>query len=426
MLKALISNKEKLLELGNTPLNENYSAVIHKKLSEKLAHTGKFLILCGFSELKCKALADLEDLKGTRIEHGFKRAFMSLFGQDHDTFTSTMFLNVDQLQKQLDKDDFQEDGSIEAFWVINRQFQKFIDSQFSLDYDRQYDRRVNKRQMQTRESKIDTGKAVDDDLVVTKSSGTESEVHDDNNMSGNDTNADDGDIRPIYDEEKMVEEKVFAIAALKNELRKLKGNSVDTNHSTLLPKKSESAFAKPDHMIASSSSRNSFKNMSRFSSNDMVHNHYLDEAKKKTQERDRNSKTSVMTSARFQSTADDSKPKPRSTNHSSRSLPISKSSYVTITAMPKANHSKSPSSFSDPTCFFYSTCNKCVFIAIHDACITKLLKEVNSRTKIQSHKTRDRSKPVDQKSHTQIPGRQIFTGHTFLPIRLPLCMRNIS
>ncbi|GJR23194.1 hypothetical protein Tco_0971721 [Tanacetum coccineum] len=47
-----------------------------------------------------------EDLKGTRIEHGFKWAFMSLFGQDDDTFTSTMFLNVDPLQKQLDKDEF--------------------------------------------------------------------------------------------------------------------------------------------------------------------------------------------------------------------------------------------------------------------------------------------------------------------------------
>ncbi|GJY47942.1 hypothetical protein Tco_0437898 [Tanacetum coccineum] len=46
------------------------------------------------------------DLKGTRIEHGFKRAFMSLFGQDKETFTSMMLLNVDQLQKQLDKDDF--------------------------------------------------------------------------------------------------------------------------------------------------------------------------------------------------------------------------------------------------------------------------------------------------------------------------------
>nr|GFB56130.1 hypothetical protein [Tanacetum cinerariifolium] len=73
-------------------------------------------------------LLSKEDLKDTRIEHGFKRAFMSLFGQDADTFTSTMLLNVDQLQKQLDKDEFQEDGSMVAFRVVNNQFQKFIDS----------------------------------------------------------------------------------------------------------------------------------------------------------------------------------------------------------------------------------------------------------------------------------------------------------
>ncbi|GJV27871.1 hypothetical protein Tco_1384319 [Tanacetum coccineum] len=169
-----------------------------------------------------------------------------------------------------------------------------------------------------------------------------------------------------------------------------------------LPKKTESAFAKPDHMIASSSSRNSSKNMPRFSSNDMVHNHYLDVAKKKIQERDRNSTTSVTTSARFQSTADDSKPKPRSNNQTSRSLPVSKSSRVTITAVPKADHSKSYSSFSDSKQFVCSTCHKCVFNANHDACITKLLKEVNSRAKIQSYKTRNSNKPI-------------FTGHRFSP-----------
>nr|GEV65244.1 DNA-directed DNA polymerase [Tanacetum cinerariifolium] len=59
MLKALLSNKEKLQELSSTPLNENYSTVILKKLPEKLGDPGKFLIPCGFSELKCKALADL-------------------------------------------------------------------------------------------------------------------------------------------------------------------------------------------------------------------------------------------------------------------------------------------------------------------------------------------------------------------------------
>ncbi|GJY02744.1 hypothetical protein Tco_0360896 [Tanacetum coccineum] len=59
MLKSLLSNKEKLLDLANTPLNENCSAVILKKLPEKLGDPGKFLILYGFSELKCKSLADL-------------------------------------------------------------------------------------------------------------------------------------------------------------------------------------------------------------------------------------------------------------------------------------------------------------------------------------------------------------------------------
>nr|GEV02904.1 hypothetical protein [Tanacetum cinerariifolium] len=59
MLKALLSNKEKLQELANTPLNENCSAVILKKLPEKLRDPGKFLISCGFNELKCKALDDL-------------------------------------------------------------------------------------------------------------------------------------------------------------------------------------------------------------------------------------------------------------------------------------------------------------------------------------------------------------------------------
>ncbi|GJT03784.1 hypothetical protein Tco_0838246 [Tanacetum coccineum] len=57
--ESLLSNKEKLIELANTPLNENCSAVILKKLPEKLGDLGKFLIPCGFSELKCKALADL-------------------------------------------------------------------------------------------------------------------------------------------------------------------------------------------------------------------------------------------------------------------------------------------------------------------------------------------------------------------------------
>ncbi|GKA27803.1 hypothetical protein Tco_0713971 [Tanacetum coccineum] len=58
--------------------------------------------------------------------------------------------------------------------------------------------------------------ALDASLVVIKSSGIESEVQDEINKSGNDTNVDDVDIRPVYDEEPMakvqltVECNVFA------------------------------------------------------------------------------------------------------------------------------------------------------------------------------------------------------------------------
>ncbi|GKE44273.1 hypothetical protein Tco_1471557 [Tanacetum coccineum] len=55
------------------------------------------------------------DLKGTQTEYGFKLAFVTLFGQDVQTFTGTMFFNVDQLEKQLDKEEFQETRSMAAF-----------------------------------------------------------------------------------------------------------------------------------------------------------------------------------------------------------------------------------------------------------------------------------------------------------------------
>nr|GEX75780.1 copia protein [Tanacetum cinerariifolium] len=58
------------------------------------------------------------DLKGTRTECGFKSAFATLFGQDLKTFTCTMFLNVDQLEKQLAIEEFQEIGSMATFKVL--------------------------------------------------------------------------------------------------------------------------------------------------------------------------------------------------------------------------------------------------------------------------------------------------------------------
>ncbi|GJV38030.1 hypothetical protein Tco_1410507 [Tanacetum coccineum] len=254
----------------------------------------------------------------------------------------------------------------------------------------------------------------------------------------------------------QLQEKGFAIAALKNELRRLTGNSVNTkfekssilgkpalqprrNQSVVrqptafkserpriskqqfasqvdvnndlskpvtthyLPKEKESVVAKPHHMIAPGSSR--------YSSNDMVHNHYLEEAKKKTQESSRNSEPSVMPSARSQSTTNGSKPKPRINNQKSRNWPASKSSCVTTKTVPIAEHSRNSRNFSDSKHFVCSTCQKCVFNANHDSCVTKFLNEVNSRAKVPSNKTTKRYIPVEQTSFAKKPERQIPKRH---------------
>nr|GEV55152.1 reverse transcriptase domain-containing protein [Tanacetum cinerariifolium] len=59
-IKSLLTNKDKLCELARTPLNKHCSAVLLKKLPEKLRDPKKFLILCDFPRMaECLALADL-------------------------------------------------------------------------------------------------------------------------------------------------------------------------------------------------------------------------------------------------------------------------------------------------------------------------------------------------------------------------------
>ncbi|GJS42924.1 hypothetical protein Tco_0567967 [Tanacetum coccineum] len=59
-IKSLLMNKEKMLELAKIPLNENCSAMLLKKVLEKLGDPGKFLIPCNFPGMDvCYALADL-------------------------------------------------------------------------------------------------------------------------------------------------------------------------------------------------------------------------------------------------------------------------------------------------------------------------------------------------------------------------------
>ncbi|GJY26749.1 hypothetical protein Tco_0401475 [Tanacetum coccineum] len=77
-------------------------------------------------------------------------------------------------------------------------------------HKREYDSRVNERQMQTTEEKVDTSKALNASSVNIESNGTESQEQDTSSRSGNDAHVDDADIRPIYDEEPMAEVQMTA------------------------------------------------------------------------------------------------------------------------------------------------------------------------------------------------------------------------
>ncbi|GJY22532.1 hypothetical protein Tco_0396190 [Tanacetum coccineum] len=104
-------------------------------------------------------------------------------------------------------------GNVAAMFVLvqwtNRLIQymksvkKLIDERAK--HKQEYNNWVNEKQMQTTEDKVDSSKAMDASLVDTESSGTALKEQDTGSRSGNDSHADDADIKPIYDEEPMAE-----------------------------------------------------------------------------------------------------------------------------------------------------------------------------------------------------------------------------
>nr|GEW57102.1 putative ribonuclease H-like domain-containing protein [Tanacetum cinerariifolium] len=360
--------------------------------------------------LKGSCLNGLSAIKSNftrKLEQGitkseFERAFSHIFGEDVDTFTRTFSQNMDTLEQQLTKEYVLESNCHNAFRVLKTQFEKIFTSVLikpsSLDatYARKDFHTYTSIEPQLfKETILKNFDFIEDYMLKTIIHAQTiqkrlDDKKDTSRRSRNDVDADDVDIRPIYDEELMDEVQmtakinVFAIGQQHTEQPKFnnKGeidqnakqchdtcplpikikiskpriaSKVDVNNDLpksatihYLPKEIESSFAKPHHVIASSNSRNSSKNMLRFSSNDMVHNHYLEEAKNKTQDKGRNSKPS-----------------------------------------------------------------KCVFNANHDSRVTKFLKEVNLCAKVPSNKTTNRNKPVEQTSFIKKPKRQISKRHRF-------------
>nr|GEW97801.1 hypothetical protein [Tanacetum cinerariifolium] len=350
-----------------------------------------------------------------------------------------MFLNLDQLGKQLDKEEFQEIGSFDAFRALMTQFQTFNNFRYYFDdfdgtmickesilerakHKRQKDGRVNERMMQSKKRKDNSSSVVDANLPM-----AEVELSAEHNIVANKQQHSEQSesVYDIYLLEKIdrnttpestdmshrggeIDQNTYK--DLSDSIKKTSVQTKDHGDSLIVqlnftphyfPKVRESAPAKPHHVNAPSSSKNNQKES--YGSNDMSHNYYLEEDKKKTQDQKRNLKPKEMPSAKTHHTPNACTPKPRSNNQTSRNWPASKSCEETLKAMQKADHSRNPSSFLDFKHFVCLTCQKCVFNANHDARITKFLKEVNSRAKIQPNKTRISNKPVDLTIHTKKP-----------------------
>ncbi|GJX28611.1 hypothetical protein Tco_0236690, partial [Tanacetum coccineum] len=287
-------------------------------------------------------------LKGSRSgEDGFKAHLQHLWSRSEETFTGTMFLYMDQLQKQLDNEEFQEIESMSTF-------KKSIGERAHIKWE--FERKVNEKTIQKTDGKADTSNA----------SGAldARQQHYWQQNSINQGKVVHGHVNNVYDTcplpAKLIDDKTIELLnqllesenVLRGEFARVSNDLSKPVTTYYLPKRRESAPAKPHYMIATSSSR--------YSSNDIVHNHYLEEAKKKAQEHSRNSRN-----------------------------------------------------FSDSKHFVCSTCQKCVFNANHDSCVIKFLKEVNSRAKVPSNKTITRNKPVEQTRFAKKPERQIPKGHRF-------------
>ncbi|GKA36684.1 hypothetical protein Tco_0723249 [Tanacetum coccineum] len=119
----------------------------------------------------------------------------------------------------------------------------------------------------------------------------------------------------------------------------------------------------------------------------MVHNYYLEEAKKREQlhkDQALNSKPSVEKIARLPNTANGCKPKPKNSYPQTKNWPPSMSSQVSNIAIQKAvEQTRHSNSFSNSKHLACPTCKKCIYTSNHDGCILQHLSEVNSRATVQ-------------------------------------------
>nr|GEX85065.1 hypothetical protein [Tanacetum cinerariifolium] len=150
--------------------------------------------------------------------------------------------------------------------------------------------------------------------------------------------------------------------------------------------------------------------------NDMVHNYYLEKAKKKSQlQKDKalNPKPSMITPARLTSIANGSKPKPRNSYQQPRNWPPPMSGRVTNKVVYKAKKPRNQKPFLKSKDLACPTYRKCIYSANRDQCILKYLSKIPIRKSVDTcYNTNDSASPLGKE--TPNPNTTICANSSYL------------
>ncbi|GJU89581.1 hypothetical protein Tco_1302004 [Tanacetum coccineum] len=145
-----------------------------------------------------------DESKSMRVS---ERAFMTLFGQDNETFTRGGGVGGEKERGGKKEKKKKREGKGGEMEPQVKQFRETLLVHMAnvkksvaerTHHKRQYDRRMKERQMQSRECKVVLSKALAASLVVTECSGTKSDEHITSNSSGTYiTHVVDADIKPF-------------------------------------------------------------------------------------------------------------------------------------------------------------------------------------------------------------------------------------
>ncbi|GJX59810.1 hypothetical protein Tco_0291200 [Tanacetum coccineum] len=365
-----------------------------------------------------------------KINGCLERAFATLFEQDVQTFTGIMLLNLDQLEKQLDKDEFQEDKSMAAFWVLNNQItvKQFRDKLIQhmenvkksvaerAHHQRQYERMVNNRLMQTQESKIDSvsaldvvsSQALDANLVVMESNGTESGMHDTSSSSGTYITHDvDAYIRPVNDQVLSAEVHLTAQHnVLANE--QLHTDQSDQRYDTYLLEKVDRNTT-PDSPYMCDRGGEIDQDVEQYKVKSPLLNVELVKSKEMIEKETYNELSCSVKEASNEA-------KVKHDIDVLKTININLESSVAKLLAKNEKLNKENEHLTQTYKELYDSIKMTrISTKDHNDSLIAQVNKVNSRAKIQSPKTRNNNKPVEPKSHTQKPGRQIAIGQRFSP-----------